>query len=343
MVDVDVLSIVITMNFIRTIVQVNFKQLPAAFKWIPQQQRLFTTISSEIISRRLNKSPVQSLHDVTVREVSVFRTDRNSIESNVAPLVLKKRPVRKKRSSTQAKEGKFNVVAYATANEYDLDGLHTALVRTDLFELRNFFADPDQEVLYIQLKASESSANSEPHDIFFFHEGSTVLWNCSDEQTTMILSYLKPYEIKPYDAVKVENEKEIMDFAYTEHQNGGLKKEVFLLRSNDPQNENDLCKYTYSNAMTSSVKLAIWEAMLNEYIDGLTAVTSDLKNGKTIRMTRKSMLQKTGELFALKHLVNLNSELLGTPDFYWEHESLEKLFTKTCNYFSIPKRKRVSL
>lgn len=329
------------MNIIKSIAQVSFRHLPATIKWIPQQQRLFTSISSqEGLSRRLS---VQVPLDVTTRQVSVFRSDQNSIQPNIASMVMKKRPVRKKRSIAQALEGKFNVVAYATANAYDLDGLHSALLRTNQFETRKFYADPDQEVLHMQLKPNEASAHLEPHDIFFFHEGSTVIWNCSDEQTKIILNCLQPYELNAYDTAKVEDEKEIMDYGYTESQNGGLKKEVFWLRSNKPEDENDSCKYTFSNAMTSSVKLAIWEAMLNEYIDGLAAVTSDLKNGKTIRMTRKEVLQKTGELFELKHLVNLNSELLGTPDFYWEHESLEKLFTKTCNYFSIQKRKRVSL
>lgn len=279
----------------------------------------------------------------TVRCVSIFHGgSRNSIQSNVAALTVKKRPPRKKRPVAQAKEGKFNVVAYATAHEYDLDGLHLALIRTDQFETRKFYADSDQEVLHIRIKHNTDGGEpftGEPQEVFFFREGSTVLWNCDDEQTRLIWQYLSAYEVNAYEAPVVEDEKEIMDYAYTDSQNGGLKQEVFWLRANE---SNDLFKYTYSNAMTSSVKLAMWEAKLNEYIDGLAEVTSDLKNGKSLRMTRAAVLQKTGELFALKHLVNLNSELLGTPDFYWEHESLEKLFSKTCYYFSVPKRKRVS-
>lgn len=274
------------------------------------------------------------------RHVSIFANHQSLVQPREA-LVVKKRKSRKKRPQTQAKEGKFNVAAFATANEYDLDELHTALVRSDRYGTRKFYTDPDQEVLHVQLKdAEETAVNSEPQEIFFFREGSVVLWNCSDAETDFIVQYLKNFEINPYELSTIEEEKEVMDYAYTEHNNGGdLKNEIFWLRSNEPS---DLFKYTYSNAMTSSVKLGVWERMLNEYSDGLAEVTSDLKNGKTIRMTRADILKRTGELFELKHLVNLNSELLGTPDFYWEHESLERLFAKTCHYFSISKRKRVS-
>lgn len=55
------------------------------------------------------------------------------------------------------------------------------------------------------------------------------------------------------------------------------------------------------------------------------------------------MLQRMGQLFALRHLVNLSSDLLDVPDFYWEHENLEQLYRKTSEYLSVSKRTSVSL
>lgn len=40
-----------------------------------------------------------------------------------------------------------------------------------------------------------------------------------------------------------------------------------------------LDKYTFSNAMILSVKLGIWEASLEKYIDTIESVTEDLKLG----------------------------------------------------------------
>ena len=35
------------------------------------------------------------------------------------------------------------------------------------------------------------------------------------------------------------------------------------------------------------------------------------------------------------------SDLLDTPDFYWDRESLEDLYTKTCTHLAVSKRTRV--
>lgn len=52
-------------------------------------------------------------------------------------------------------------------------------------------------------------------------------------------------------------------------------------------------------------------------------------------------MKKTGELFGLRHKINLSSDLLDLPDFYWEREQLEAFYRSTCNYFSISTRLKV--
>ena len=53
------------------------------------------------------------------------------------------------------------------------------------------------------------------------------------------------------------------------------------------------------------------------------------------------MLQKTGEILSLRHLLNLSSDLLDTPDFYWDREDLESLFLATCSHLAVAKRTKV--
>lgn len=123
-------------------------------------------------------------------------------------------------------------------------------------------------------------------------------------------------------------------------------KDQPALRSNNfyitkPDENNILEKYTFSNALSLSVKLGIWEASLDNYVDSMAYMTEDLKQGNKFRVTRAEMLRKTGELFALRHLINLSSDLLDTPDFYWDRDQLENLYSQTMNYFSIYKRTRV--
>lgn len=254
-------------------------------------------------------------------------------------LKTKKRSNRKKIAKEQKPEGHFNVYAYATAEEYDLEALHTALTKQDLYQTKKFFSKESAvdagDVLYVR---SKYQVESEPHEIFFFREGSVILWNCGDEEISNVLLDLKDYEVNSYDTSVVMDESELMLYLYTENGSAHLKNGNFHIQKGD---DGDLERYTFSNAMSSSVKLGIWEAALSRYVEGMAFVTDDLRHGRKIKMTRAAVLRKTGELFALKHLINLRSDLLDTPDFYWDHEKLEKLFIHTSGYFSVQRRTKV--
>lgn len=60
-----------------------------------------------------------------------------------------------------------------------------------------------------------------------------------------------------------------------------------------------------------------------------------------IRLSREEVLKKTGEIFALRHVLNLSSDLLDTPDFYWDREELETLYHTTCAHLAVGKRTRI--
>lgn len=205
------------------------------------------------------------------------------------------------------------------------------------FSTDNLTIEPD--VLYIKAKYK---VEEEPRDIFFFREGTVVLWNISELEISNILSFLRQYEEDRYDNKIVQGESEFMPYAYHSDEDApaSLRKGQFVL-SRAKNDDTYLEKYTFSNAMSLSVKLGIWEASLEKYISSMEYVTDDLKDGKQIKITRHEMLRKTGELFALKQLINLSSDLLDTPDFYWDREALEILYSQTGAYFSISRRTRV--
>lgn len=106
---------------------------------------------------------------------------------------------RKKRTEYQekmAKDGYFNVTAYATAEEYDLEKLLVALKAQDLYEPKKFFSSDDNtenepDVLFATAKYQ---VGAESRGIYFYREGTVVLWNCSDLESSNILAFLKEFE-----------------------------------------------------------------------------------------------------------------------------------------------------
>ena len=234
--------------------------------------------------------------------------------------------------------GLYDVVAFATAEEYDLERLIKGLKENDLYEPKVIKNTSDVVHAVAKIQVDE-----EPREIFFFREGSVVLWNVTELESSNVLNFLRKYEFDSYSESMVQEESEKMNYMHQlENLPSGLAKDGDLLVATGDGGEMTLDKYTFSNGMSLSVKLAIWEASLEKYIDTIEFVTEDLKKGNKIRMTREEVLRKHGELFALRHLINLGSDLLDTPDFYWENEQLESLYIQVCNYFAIAKRTRVN-
>nr|XP_018901209.1 PREDICTED: required for meiotic nuclear division protein 1 homolog [Bemisia tabaci] len=252
--------------------------------------------------------------------------------------------IRKKklRDTIPNKHGYWNVVAFSTAEEYDLDNIRIGLETKNLYEVHPLDTEGVQAGTDSFIHAvAHYQVEEEPRQIFIFREGSVVLWNVSELEYTNFLMFLKHYELQSYDEKLIESERELMHYKYTD----SLKKST-LMNGNiylckDSSSNFDLDLYTFSNAMASSVKLGIWEATLEKYVESIEYITEDMKMGRRIKIGPKEVLRKTGEIFALRHSINLSSDLLDVPDFYWDREQLEKLYLLTCNYFSIPRRTKI--
>jgi len=193
---------------------------------------------------------------------------------------------------------------------------------------------------------SEGAAGDgpEPGEVFLFREGSVVFWNVSRQERESMLKFVTSHEIGAYERdLWTEEGSESMEFTYTENKTSLIAGDVCLYRPEDDVDamNRQLEMFAFSNAIALSVKLSIWESLLSTYVGSVEVVLQDLKDGKKIRMSEADVLRKAGELFTLSHLVNLSSDLLDTPDFYWDRNNIEKLYQKTCNYLCIARRVKV--
>jgi len=234
------------------------------------------------------------------------------------------------------------VTAFATAEEYNLEKLATDVVQYGYHIVQ--MPEDAFDALHVEAKTLNSSG---PRHIFFFREGSIVFWNVNDSEQSEWLKRVDCHEEGPYDDTVTLEEQETLEFTYSSNQSrlrsGAIElyepaaADVVVVDNSVQQ----LDMFAFSNALSLSVKLAIWETKLAEYVDSIEWVLEDLKDGKKIRMSEDDVLRKAGELYTLSHLINLSSDLLDTPDFYWDREKLERLYNKTCNYLNIARRTRV--
>ncbi|GLV38278.1 uncharacterized protein CBL_12927 [Carabus blaptoides fortunei] len=290
---------------------------------------------SKILSQP-SKPPLINFNLTNVKFVSTTFPIR--IQENISSLQLKKRPTRKKKlyeEGIQKEPGEYTAVAFATAEEFRLEKLVEGLRVQNLYEPRVIDTLPD-----VVHAVAKYQVDTEPREIFFFREGSVVLWNITDLESSNVLAFIKQYEQDSYSERVIQGESEVMTYSYAPSgSHSKLQTDGKIILSNDEQSV--LEKYAFSNAMGLSVKLGVWESSLERYIDTIEFVTEDLKRGTKIKMSREEVLRKHGELFALRHLINLSSDLLDTPDFYWDREHLESIYSQTSSYFSVNRRTKV--
>ncbi|XP_060662556.1 required for meiotic nuclear division protein 1 homolog [Drosophila nasuta] len=343
-----------------------------------QRNSNWTTTATTIGSRHINKrffassiikettespaatGPTESVVKAPLKgRVKTLPQVDEPLETALSP--SRTRALRKKRLAIDELSalGFLKTRGYTTADEYNLEELHAALRQQNLYETKRFFSTDnlgvEQNVLFVTAKYP---TGEQPREIFFFREGSVVFWNCTDIETNNVLNFLRSFERESYVSALVHGESEMMPYTYIASTAVDVEGDPVVDSSGDldvasraffqngkfyvtPDSDNFLYKYTFSNAIAQSIKLGLWEATLDRYIDSMEYLTEDLKRGRRLRISRAAMLRKTGELFALRHSINLSSDLLDAPDFYWDREELEGLYLQVCSYFSISRRTKV--
>uniref|UniRef100_A0A8C8F8W3 DUF155 domain-containing protein n=1 Tax=Oncorhynchus tshawytscha TaxID=74940 RepID=A0A8C8F8W3_ONCTS len=227
-----------------------------------------------------------------------------------------KQPSRTNQPTPKEDKDMMQCIAYATADQYHLPTLCHDLIAHGFYEV------------------------DLPRAIFTSREGSVVFWNVEEKTMKKVMRLLERHEIHPYEVALVHWENEEINYTIGEG-NSKLQRGNFLLNSEIDPDEAVLDKFAFSNALSLSVKLAIWEVALDDFVESIQSIPEMLKSGNKIKLSRAEVMQKIGELFSLRHCINLSSDLLITPDFYWDRENLEMLYDKTCQFLNINRRVKV--
>ncbi|NXO71380.1 RMND1 protein, partial [Phainopepla nitens] len=234
-------------------------------------------------------------------------------------------------------ENLMQCTAFATADEYHLGNLCHDLTSHGYVEITSL---PRDAANVLVVSTEKSAKENDPGMIFFFREGAVVFWNVEEKSMKNTMRVLEQHEIQPYEVALVHWENEELNYRIGEGQSK-LHKGQILLNSELDSDEVVLQKFAFSNALCLSVKLAIWESLLDNFVESIQSIPEILKSRRKIKLSHADVMQKIGELFALRHRINLSSDLLITPDFYWDREKLEELYDKTCQFLNINRRVKV--
>ncbi|XP_055336294.1 required for meiotic nuclear division protein 1 homolog [Paramacrobiotus metropolitanus] len=249
---------------------------------------------------------------------------------------------------------------------HSVNNQHYTILASQEYQLADSFLteelseDAVHYKLYEQSKPPSGQAPTNEGDVFIFSEGSVVFWNVKKDDAASFLKVLQQHAVKPYSQSIVQDEAEFLDYSFTDGHGdeyrgrpglpsaGDAAKlssdgHILLRKSMEAAHPQllSLIKYAFSDAIVLSVKLAVYEAMLQEYVGSIENVAEDIKTNGRISLSKDQVLRKTGELFFLRHSINLGSNMLDPPDFYWDREDLEALYRAMCTYLNIGRRTRI--
>eukprot|EP00276_Gloeochaete_wittrockiana_P006775 CAMPEP_0184659094 /NCGR_PEP_ID=MMETSP0308-20130426/28168_1 /TAXON_ID=38269 /ORGANISM="Gloeochaete witrockiana, Strain SAG 46.84" /LENGTH=410 /DNA_ID=CAMNT_0027098617 /DNA_START=3 /DNA_END=1232 /DNA_ORIENTATION=+ len=105
-----------------------------------------------------------------------------------------------------------------------------------------------------------------------------------------------------------------------------------------PRTQDLLYKLAFSYALATSVKLDYFEESIHVIIKQTKPLPEEMARIGRISLSRIEMSKRVGRLFLQRSSVNLHSEILDTPDFFWEFSNLEPIWVSTTLYLNIRAR-----
>ena len=205
---------------------------------------------------------------------------------------------------------------YCTASSYDIPHLFQSLIAHGSAQL---FRD----VVHVQIKEDKKIKG----DVFYFSYGVMVCWGFSDSEERELLFSIKDFEKEPNAKIELDE----FTFAYGDAMR--IEEDEILL-----QNKNTLSKLAVSHGLAQSTKLVTFEELIQKTIDTTKHLPVELAKKGKIALSRKEISRKMGGLFMERNFINLHSEILDTPEFFWDYPELEPFYRKTAHYLDISKR-----
>mmetsp|Transcript_13513 Transcript_13513/g.34374 ORF Transcript_13513/g.34374 Transcript_13513/m.34374 type:complete len:251 (-) Transcript_13513:46-798(-) len=97
-------------------------------------------------------------------------------------------------------------------------------------------------------------------------------------------------------------------------------------------------KLAYSHGAAQSSKLESFETAVEDIFNRVGDMPVQLAETGHLNITDEELLKLYGELYTYSAYINLQTDILETPDWFWDNEDLEPVYLKTAKYLDISKR-----
>lgn len=213
-------------------------------------------------------------------------------------------------------QGYMRCTAYCTAASYSIPNLFSYLQKEH--PLTSY-----KDLIHMPHFRSDGTTG----DAFYFNYGTVVFWGLTFEEEQNLLLQIKKFETAPLAVYEFD------ELTYSYGAPFKIHQDEITLPTPSP-----MTKLAISFGMAQSAKLRVFENSIRSTIEKTRSLPENLYKKGTISLSHKEIRKKSGELFIERNSINLHTDILDTPEFFWEYCELETFYRSTVNYLDIAKR-----
>lgn len=190
--------------------------------------------------------------------------------------------------------------------------------------------------------------------MFLFGFGPVVFWGFANEQQErdVLKDLIDFVDGEWHDPVAAESAREEMEFVKWRSGNtteetqfaiglGVINDLIELTAQNSggtSRSKPAAEKLSISSAIAQSCHLSIYESRLSDTISRYSHIPKKLAEEGKIDMTGDEISREIGRLFVERNLINLEPELLDTPEFLWNDREFEPVYKNVYRYLEVEPR-----
>lgn len=211
-------------------------------------------------------------------------------------------------------------VSFCTARSYNLSGL------SNFFKSKGYQTRTYRTILHVR-------HTNNMQDIFFFAGGCIVSWNLKRKEELQMLDDIKEFSITLLEKVETDRFVFRLGDATKIRTHDSFNVDMITLESDSTQ-----LKLAISYGLAQSIKLEAYEEIIQKTTQKNERLSIDLASNGKITLSRKAISKRMGEIFIERSSVNLSSEYLDMPEYFWQYPSLEAYYIMTEKFLDVPRR-----
>lgn len=212
-------------------------------------------------------------------------------------------------------------VSYCTAKGYRLTELANSL-KND-----SFFTKFYRTVLHATHPDYPNA------DIFFFPQGCVIFWGFRTRDEIILLKKVDRFAEEPLEKFEMDS----FSYNYSDETTIGAH-ERFNLDVIELESDSVSIKLAISYGLAQSIRLAAFEEKITKTIATNSNLAISLAKRGRISLGGRAISKRMGEIFIERSSVNLHSEYLEMPEYFWKYSNLENYYLMVEKYLDVPRR-----